>query len=462
MPFFAAELADAIATHPATQRQCEDGLELPLPRRAATTVLHRVFALGADARQVASVVALLGWVGVDRLPMIATVTTMTEQRTEDAFDRLVRARLLIPDGTTYRFTHAIVRDALLADVHPARQRRLHRQIARVLADERRAGERRDIAEIADHLRLGIAGHDPAAAVLLTEAGDAVAVRQPHRRGDVVPRGPRPAAPRPPRRRRDPGPTEPGAEPRRTSCRGRQAGARPPSPSSRPVTARSDALAVAAHAALVTGDRQRATELLEAPPSDGDAPPTPTTVVRALVDAFDASPDRRRPRRPRGRGTRRTRGRSDRAGDARHGADRGGRLRGGRRHRAPAAHVATVAVARRAPAGGLPRLPVVGRRPRPARRAARRRRRRSGEPARRVVPQRRRMGAPADGPLGRRHRRRRAGPARRSIRRSATSCSSPPSPRSPWPISNGPMWLGARRSWRGPIPCPSSRRRRACA
>ena len=155
MPFFAAELADAIAAHPATQRQCEDGLELPLPRRVATTVLHRVFALGADARQVASVVALLGWVGVDRLPMIATVTTMTEQRTEDAFDRLVRARLLVPDGD----------DLPLHPCHRARcPARRYRTppgsgacTARSLGcwpTSAARGERRDIAEIADHLRLG--------------------------------------------------------------------------------------------------------------------------------------------------------------------------------------------------------------------------------------------------------------------------------------------------------------------
>jgi DNA-binding CsgD family transcriptional regulator/tetratricopeptide (TPR) repeat protein/energy-coupling factor transporter ATP-binding protein EcfA2 len=288
MPFFAAELADAIAAHPATQRQCEGGLELPLPQRAATTVLHRVFALGADACQVASVVALLGWVGVDRLPMIATVTTMTEQRTGDAFDRLVRARLLIPDGTTFRFTHAIVRDALVADIHPARQRRLHRQIARVLADERRAGERRDIAEIADHLRLGIAGHDPAAAALLTEAGDDVAFDAPdeaaawYREALVRLRPDHP----------DAAVTQVRLS-RAMSLAGRHAEAgklasaalaRLPAGE-----ARSDALAVAAHAALFTGDRRRASELLDAAASAGDAPPSLITVVRALVDGFDASP-----------------------------------------------------------------------------------------------------------------------------------------------------------------------------
>ena len=125
---------------------------------------------------------------------------MTDERAEDAFDRLVRARVLVPDGDSYRFTHAIVRDALLADTHPARRRRLHRLIARTLADERRAGADRDIEEIGDHLRRGVAGHDPAAAALLVEAGDAVRVRdaRPARRAGIARRwsGSRPTTPTP--------------------------------------------------------------------------------------------------------------------------------------------------------------------------------------------------------------------------------------------------------------------------
>ena len=53
MPFFAAELVDAMAAHPSSRSDGDDSVELALPRRVATTVLHRVFALGADARQVA-------------------------------------------------------------------------------------------------------------------------------------------------------------------------------------------------------------------------------------------------------------------------------------------------------------------------------------------------------------------------------------------------------------------------
>jgi len=288
MPFFAAELADAMATHLALDHFVEDAPELPVPRRAATTVLHRVFTLGADARQVATVAALLGWIAVDRLPMLATVTALTEARTEDAFDRLVRARVLMPDGDGYRFTHGIVRDALLTDTHPARGRRLHRHIARVLADERRAGAARDIEEIGDHLRRGVAGHDPAAAALLTEAGDAVVFDAPARavtwyREALV-------------RLR---PDHPDAAlsqvrlSRALSLAGRHVEAEKVASAALatlpPGGPRSEALVFAAYSALATGQRERAAELLAEESAAGETATALSAALRAVVDGVDARP-----------------------------------------------------------------------------------------------------------------------------------------------------------------------------
>ncbi len=182
MPFFAAELIAALADGGLLHRA--DGTvtarpgDHPLPRRVATTVLHRVFMVGADARRVATAVALLGHVPVERLGTLATVTALGRDRTDDAFDRLVRARVLVSDGPTYRFHHVIVRDAVLADLHPAARRRLHGVIARVLVEERRAGEQREIGEICEHLRLAVADRDQRSAELFTEAGDDIADTAP--------------------------------------------------------------------------------------------------------------------------------------------------------------------------------------------------------------------------------------------------------------------------------------------
>ena len=175
LAFFATELTLALAGAGLTE--LTDGRVTtalsegePLPRRVATAVLHRVFQLGADARRVATTVALLGQVPVERLPVLASVTGLTPERAEEAFDRLIRARVLSDDGSSFGFSHAIVRDALDADLGPAARRALHGALSRALAG---ADGPVDPTEVGAHVRAGPGGRDPSAAELLVAAGDAV-------------------------------------------------------------------------------------------------------------------------------------------------------------------------------------------------------------------------------------------------------------------------------------------------
>ena len=184
MPFFASQLVDSLVVHGLVRTA--DGTvtigrrDLPLPRRVATTVLHRVFSLGPDARQVATVVALLGRVAVDRLPVLAAVTGITTERTEEAFDLLVRTGILDEDADAYRFTHAILRDAVRTDLDPAARRSMHDRIAAALAEQRGADQAHLATEIGEHVRRGTGGHGVEAAHLLIAAGDAVVDVDPAR------------------------------------------------------------------------------------------------------------------------------------------------------------------------------------------------------------------------------------------------------------------------------------------
>ena len=175
VPFFAVELLDVLdAAGALTSR---DGVLAPtradpvLPRRASTSVLHRVFQLGADARAVATAAAVLASVHLGDLALLADLAGMDQARTEAAFDVLVRAGVLVADAGAYHFAHAIVRDAVYEDLGPAARRRLHGRIAGALTDGTAVERPRDVVEVAGHVRRAGGGRDPEAAAVLGRAGD---------------------------------------------------------------------------------------------------------------------------------------------------------------------------------------------------------------------------------------------------------------------------------------------------
>ncbi len=176
-PFFVIELLAAMSR--AGHRHGADDAgeplapeELTLPLRVTTAVLHRVFALGADARAVASAAAVLDRVPSGGLSLLAAAAELDVARTSAAFARLVEAGLLVADGADHRFAHAIVRDALYDDIGPAARRRLHGRVAQVLSGE--GWHDTDVVEVARHVLGSTTGRDSAAAATLVAAGDSVA------------------------------------------------------------------------------------------------------------------------------------------------------------------------------------------------------------------------------------------------------------------------------------------------
>lgn len=183
LPFFAVELllamrdADVLVQADGVV-DLKPGAVAALPARVATAVLHRVFGLGDRVRKLAAAAAVLGEVPLNRLGLLASLAQFSPGQADEAFDKLVEARVLVDDGDRYRFAHAIVRDALYDDIGPAARARWHGEIAAELA---RAGTPRDTAavlEIGRHITLAGGGEDPDLAKLLAAAGDAMLASDP--------------------------------------------------------------------------------------------------------------------------------------------------------------------------------------------------------------------------------------------------------------------------------------------
>jgi DNA-binding CsgD family transcriptional regulator len=148
-----AELADAIAGTTLPRRLTEtlfarsDGIPLHIeellggsaldeqgpvaPESLAEVVLARAAALSTHTRSVIAAAATIGRsFDVDLL----TAVTGEEPAVIDAAIRELTDRYLIaprPDGASYDFRHALIRDALYADLPPHQRRRLHARVAAV-------------------------------------------------------------------------------------------------------------------------------------------------------------------------------------------------------------------------------------------------------------------------------------------------------------------------------------------
>ena len=147
-----------------------DDAQLPHPE---TAIIHRFFEIGSADTQVARVLSVFRRISLQLLPLIASLSSLSEDEVTSSFDRLVVAQILIPLGKhEFQFAHSILRDALYDDIGPAEQRRFHRSIANQLMDDRRRGAVVDIAELATHMVESSDPGDPECIQILSEAGHA--------------------------------------------------------------------------------------------------------------------------------------------------------------------------------------------------------------------------------------------------------------------------------------------------
>ena len=131
-----------------------DGSELPAG--LADLLLARTERLSPAAQQVLRTAAVTGRRIDDELARQASGLAGPEY--DEAVREAVAHQLLVPDGDRgYAFRHALLREAIYADLLPGERTRLHGRLAELLADERRLAEvPGTAAELAHH---SLASHD---------------------------------------------------------------------------------------------------------------------------------------------------------------------------------------------------------------------------------------------------------------------------------------------------------------
>lgn len=141
-PLFVAELARL-----AGERGVTD--ESSVPEAIRDVVRGRLAQLPDDSTLELQVAATIG----ERFDL-RTAMAASERDADgclDALDAAIVTRILVPDGDGYRFAHALVRDAVLAQLTPLRRSRLHHRVAEALLATH--GDGPDQAEPIAHHRL---------------------------------------------------------------------------------------------------------------------------------------------------------------------------------------------------------------------------------------------------------------------------------------------------------------------
>ena len=162
-PFYAEQLLAAGA----------DDADVGLPSTLADVLLARVQELSEPAQQVLRVAAVAGRRVSHRL--LAEVAVWSEADLEQSLREAIGAGVLVADRTTrtYVFRHALLQEAVYADLLPSEQVRLHAAYARLLAAEPDGAA----AELAHHC---LTSHDlvGALAASVRAADEAAAVLAP--------------------------------------------------------------------------------------------------------------------------------------------------------------------------------------------------------------------------------------------------------------------------------------------
>ncbi|SNS27953.1 helix-turn-helix transcriptional regulator [Actinomadura mexicana] len=157
-PFYAAELYSS-------GLDVGDDGAAGLPSALADLLLSRIERLSDAGQRVVRVAAVAGRRVDDEL--VRVVAGLDEATVGEALREVVSHQLLVPSGAGYTFRHALLREAVYADLLPGERTRLHADFARLLADLP-AGTRGSAAELAHH---SLAAHDlPAAFAASVRAG----------------------------------------------------------------------------------------------------------------------------------------------------------------------------------------------------------------------------------------------------------------------------------------------------
>ncbi|MFI7699229.1 BTAD domain-containing putative transcriptional regulator [Nonomuraea sp. NPDC049480] len=173
-PFFVGEVVRLLADE---RRLTEPGTvaALRVPDGVRDVVRRRISQLPGDVETLLSTAAACG--PTFDADLVEAASGLTADAAMSATEAALLAGLIMEEGQGHRFTHALVREAVYAQLPPSRRRRLHAAIAAAIEERSGgAGETRS-AELAHHYGSAGPGHARAAWTHALRAS-ALAARQP--------------------------------------------------------------------------------------------------------------------------------------------------------------------------------------------------------------------------------------------------------------------------------------------
>lgn len=171
-PFFLTEIARLLGTDSRSWDGTGGAAAVPLPATLRTMVRSRVEALDPDAREVLSTASVLG--EEFSIGPLTHATGGERATTLAALDDAAAEGLIRETGPlgTYRFAHALTREALYADLGSVRRAELHDHVGRALEASYASLAGVHAAELAEHFAHAATLGDAGPAVAYgTEAGD---------------------------------------------------------------------------------------------------------------------------------------------------------------------------------------------------------------------------------------------------------------------------------------------------
>ncbi len=150
-----------------------------LPAGLADLLLARVERLSAQAQQVLRTAAVTGRRVNDDL--VRQASGLDEQLYDSAVREAVANQLLVPDGDQgYSFRHALLREAVYADLMPGERTRLHARLADLLADYQRLADVPGTAATTRRFRSGSGYQSLSGSAVSAEASSPIAQRSARR------------------------------------------------------------------------------------------------------------------------------------------------------------------------------------------------------------------------------------------------------------------------------------------
>ena len=123
--------------------------DLRLPEHVTGAIIARIRGLSKGSQRVLTLASCVG--EIFSLPILATVSSVSEPELLDLLEEGMRQRLLRSEGQVFQFAHPLIRHVFYHEASAARRQRIHSQIAQALEHLYADSLEAHLLEIAPHL-----------------------------------------------------------------------------------------------------------------------------------------------------------------------------------------------------------------------------------------------------------------------------------------------------------------------